>query len=142
MNVFGVPHAKAGSSQIDSVRPLFGIASYIDIKQIESNHCGFDETLIIRTNYEAKVRILFKDLKIRELIQSQKSLSVEISQYDKASTQFSQSVFELRLYVSNIVRDLRELETIYNIVVYILDTLCDMESADEGPPNDMACHPE
>jgi hypothetical protein len=135
MNFLGATHTKAGPPQIDSIEPLFGIPSYIDMKEIESNYCGFDEKVIMKANDEAKLRVLFKDLKIRELIQSQKSLSVEAREFNGVGTKFSQNVYELRVYVNDLVRDLGELETLYNIVLKILDALCDIESADQNPPN-------
>lgn len=133
MTLLGVSHTKAGPPQLESNKPLFGSA-YADIQQFESDF-GFDEKLIIETNDEAKLRALFKDLKIRELIQSQKSLSLEVGSFNQAGVPFAHNIYELRVYVNDIVRDVRTLETLYKTVICLLDTLCHIESADESPPS-------
>lgn len=135
MKFLGVSHPKAGSPQMDSIEPPSGTADKADINQIDSNDCTFDENLILKTNDEAKLRMLFDNSKIHDLIQSQKSLSMETSELHRSGAQFSQSVYELRIYVDNIVRDMRGLEDLYKTAVYILGALYDIESADEDPPN-------
>jgi hypothetical protein len=130
----GVSRQKVDPPAADDIDILSGVASNSDKQSDAHNYRAFDADFDIKANDEAKLRLLFKDLKLRELIQSHKSVSLEASKSNESRSQPPEKVFELRLYVDNLVRDPQELDSLYKIVTRLLDALRSIESANEEPP--------
>src|SRR5262245_44814235 len=68
--LFGTQDIQVGNPNLDELKPLFGVASYLSGKDIDLGYSDFDNQFIIKSNDEKKVKQLFENRKMRELILS------------------------------------------------------------------------
>ncbi|MDR3667763.1 MAG: hypothetical protein P4L35_13040 [Ignavibacteriaceae bacterium] len=109
---------------------LFGL------QDIEVGFSELDEEFIIKGNNTEKVTKLFSNSKIRELIQLQRDISLEVKDDEGwFGTEFPQGVDELYFQVYGIIKDVDRLKNLYYLFAEILNQLCVIDSAYENNPN-------
>jgi hypothetical protein len=92
-----------------------GIVAKLDkalgMKEIESGDAEFDHNYVIRGKDDPKVRVLFANQKIRELIQTQRSITLAINSE------------VLSFEASDIITDVTRLKTLFDLFKVMLDQL-------------------
>jgi hypothetical protein len=93
-----------------------GLISKIDkalgSQDIEIGDAEFDRQFTIQSNNEARVRALFANLRLRQLIQGQKSVRLGISKKN-----------ELRFEVQGVIKDVERLKSIFELFKETLQQL-------------------
>lgn len=113
-----------------------GIKKLFGMQDIEVGYPEFDEKFIIKGNNEDKVKSLFSNLRIRELIQAQPSIYFEVKDDEGwFSESFPDGVDELYFMVPEEIRDISRLESLYELFSETLNHLCHIGSAYENDPN-------
>jgi hypothetical protein len=122
--LFGMQDIEVGGPKFDSLEPLFGLPSYIDPQIIESGDPEFDSDFIIKSNDEAKARLLFKQLKIRELIRLQPAIELQIKAKSKSKRQVKKDeIDELYFCVTGVIKDLERLKQLFELFSELLKGL-------------------
>jgi hypothetical protein len=105
------------------------------MQDVEVGHAKFDDGFIIQGNDDKKLRALFGNARIRELIESQSTigLSVRGDQGWFART-FPEGVDELYFQVSCVIKDVDRLKALFDLFSVTLDHLCQIGSAYEKNP--------
>lgn len=90
-----------------------------EVVYMKVGHPEFEHNFIIKSNNEFKVRALFANSLIRQLIQSQSGIHLQLDKYEL-------------FFSSNIViNDVARLKSLYDLFKEILNNLSDMESTCE-----------
>ncbi|EGW36224.1 hypothetical protein [Desulfosporosinus sp. OT] len=109
---------------------LFGL------QDIKVGFLEFDEEFIIKGNDPDKLTKLFSNSKIRELIQLQRDISLEVKDDEGwFGTEFPQGVDELYFQAYGIIKDANRLKNLYYLFAELLNQLCLIDSAYEDNPN-------
>lgn len=108
----------------------------LGMQDIEVGCPEFDEAYVIKGENEEKVRELFSDEKIRELIQAQPNFYLEVKNDEGIfGPAFPEEVDELYFQVYGIVKDIEALKGLFEIFAEVLNQLCLMGSAYKDDPN-------
>jgi hypothetical protein len=132
--ILGMQDVEVGGPKFDSLEPLFGLPGYIDPQMIESGDPEFDRDFIIKSNNEQKVRGLFKQIKIRELLQSQPSIHLEVKGaggWPKGGK--NKGFDELYFQVTGVIKDLGRLKRLFELYEEVLSGLHSQGTASEEP---------
>jgi len=112
-----------------------GLAEMLGLQDINVGHPEFDEPFIIRGTHEGKLRRLFDNPRIRELIAAQPKISFQVSGGERLFwRRFPEGVDELQFMVSGVIKDIDRLKLLYDLFAETLHTLCEMGSAYERDP--------
>lgn len=112
------------------------IGKMLGMQDVEVGHPNFDEDFIIKGKDEQKLRELFANPKVRELIESQPSIYLTVRDDEGwFSTAFPDGVDELYFKVTGVIKDVERLKALYELFTEILDQLCQIGSAYEDDPN-------
>lgn len=95
----------------------------LGMQDIEIGHPMFDLSFIIKSNDKSKVRELFSDTKIRQLIQAQPSIVLGIK------TSSSKGMDELYFVENDIIVDVKRLKSLYELFAETLNKLHHIGSA-------------
>ena len=117
-------------------RHLFtGLAKWLGMQDLEVGHPDFDEAFVIQGNDQEKVRALFADESIRNLVAAQPDVSFQVrGDQGWFSRIHPEGVDELYFQASGIVKDLERLKGLFALFGLVLDRLCDLGSAYETLP--------
>lgn len=130
--LLGMQDVEVGGPKFESLEPLFGVPSYVDLHFIESSDPEFDREFIIKSNDEEKVSRLFKQSKIRELIRSQPAIELQVKSrggwLNRAKKKGSD---ELHFQVTGVIKDLQRLKSLFELYAEVLDGIHSPESASE-----------
>ena len=108
----------------------------LGMQDIEVGFPEFDDQFIIQGNDEPKLQLLFKNPKIRELIEAQPDISLEVKDDDGwLGTKFPKGVDQLVFHVVGIIKDVERLKLLYTLFAETLDQLCRIGSAYEDDPH-------
>lgn len=108
----------------------------IGMWDIKTGYPEFDRQFTIKGNDESKVRVLFADPRIRQLIQSQPSIYLEVRHdMDGLGSTFPAGVDQLYFHEGNVIKDVERLKSLYDLFAEMLNHLCCMGSASEDNPN-------
>ncbi len=133
--VFGVQDIEVGSPHLDDLKPMFGTQSYLSGKDIAIDP-EFDKNYIIQGNYEEKVKDLFRNLRIRQLIQENPNIHFEVVDDEGFfAKSFPEGVDQIKFQVLGEIKDLERLKSIYYLFAETLNHLCHIGSAYEDDPN-------
>ncbi len=129
--LLGMQDVEIGGPKFKSLEPLFGLRSYLDPQIIESGDPDFDRDFIIKSNDEEKVRLLFKQLKIRELIQAQPTIEFQIkgSKGGWLGRSKNKGVDELYFHVTGVIKDLERLKLLFELFAEVLNAMHSIGSA-------------
>jgi hypothetical protein len=100
------------------------------VQDIEVGHPAFDRDFVIQGNDPVKMRALFANDRIRELIQTQPSLYFHVTDDEGwFGAKFPQGVDELRFQVVGVIKDLQRLRNLFDLFTETLNQLYQMQSA-------------
>ena len=113
------------------------IGKWLGMQDVDIGDPQFDEDFIIKGNDEAKLRRLFADAKLRELISAQPDLHFCVKDDENrfwGGQNFPPDVDELYFQVTGIIKDVERLKLLFDLFAETLDELCRMGSAYEKNP--------
>ena len=114
---------------------LSELGKYLGMQDIEVGHPEFDRDFIIKGNDESKVRALFANTRIRQLIQAEPSIHLQVKDDDGwFGASFPEGVDELRLELPGMITDVAHLRRLYELFAETLNHLCHIGSAYEDDP--------
>jgi len=134
--MLGMQDVEVGGPKFERLEPLFGVPSYLDEQIIESGYPEFDRDFIVKSNEHSQVRLLFKNWKLRELIESQPDIFFQVKDDEGwFGKNFPEGVDELYFQVVGIIKDVERLKALYELFAETLNTLCHIGAAYEDDPN-------
>jgi hypothetical protein len=113
------------------------LGKWMGMQDISVGDPAFDEAFIIKGNDEAKIRRLFADVKLRELISAQPDIHFCVKDDENqfwGGRSFPANVDELYFQVIGVIKDVDRLKQLYNLFSETLDELCRMGSAYKESP--------
>ncbi len=112
-----------------------GLGKALGGQDVEVGFPEFDEDFIIKGNDEYKLRTLFANSKIRQLIELQPDICLEIKDDEGwFSKSFPEGVDELYFCVVGVIKDIDLLKALFDLYAEVLNQLCLMGSAYESNP--------
>jgi hypothetical protein len=114
------------------------LGKWLGMQDVTVGWPEFDEAFIIKGNSEEKLRKLFANQKIRDLISAQRNIRFSV-QDDDGKFWFTRGlpkdVDELYFEVVGVIKDVDRLKLLYDLFSETLDELCRMGSAYENAPD-------
>jgi hypothetical protein len=111
------------------------LGELIGMHHIEVGSPNFDGAFTIKGNDESKVRELFSDLKIRQMIQDQPTIRLEVKDSKGwFGSAIRDDVDELQFQVVGVVKDVERLKSMFDLFSAVLDQLCRIGSAYKQKP--------
>ncbi|MEM6347768.1 MAG: DUF3137 domain-containing protein [Bacteroidota bacterium] len=120
-------------------RQHFGhrIGKVFKMQDIEVGYPEFDKDFIIQGSDERKLKMMFANPRIRELISFQPKITLQLrreaSLFQKPK--FPDDVNELYYQVGGILKDIDQLHDLFDLFAFTLDHLCAIGTAYEDDPN-------
>jgi hypothetical protein len=112
-----------------------GLAELLGFQDVNVGHPQFDEQFIIRGNHETKLRRLFANPRVRELIEAQPHIRFEVRDDEGFFfKKYPDGVDQLRFFVPGVIKDIDRLKLLYDLFAETLQTLCEMGSAYQRDP--------
>ena len=131
----GMQDVVVGGPKFENLAPLCGVPSYVDPYDIEIGEPEFDNEFIIKGNNEEKIRQLFSNIKIRDLMQSQPSIFLQVKDDEGFfGDTFPAGVDELYFQTPGVIKDIERLKSLYYLIAEVLNMLCHIGSAYEDDP--------
>jgi len=118
-------------------RNLFAdIAKRFGMQDVQVGYKDFDEAFIIKGTHEAKLRRLFQNARIRELLSAQRDVhfSVRDDEGWLSKPKFPENTDQLYFTVHGVVKDMDRLKQVFDLFAETLDELCRIGSAYEKDP--------
>ena len=109
----------------------------LGMQDVDIGDPAFDDAFIIKGNDENKLRQLFADARLRELISAQPSIHFSVKDDETAfwnSRNFPADVDELYFEVTGVIKDTERLKFLFDLLAETLDQLCRMGEAYEKAP--------
>jgi hypothetical protein len=111
------------------------IAKKLGMQDVGVGHESFDRDFIIKGTDENKLRRLFANKRIRELIEAQPEIKLEVRDDEGwFGPKFPEGTDELVFLVTGVIKDVDRLKTLYELFAETLDELCRMRSAYKHAP--------
>ena len=111
------------------------LGKFLGMQDIEVGDPEFDEAFIIKGNDESKVRDLFSNSKIRQMIQAQPRIRLEVKDSEGwFGPKFPEDVDELHFQVVGVIKDVERLKALFDLFATVLDQLCRIGSAYKQEP--------
>jgi hypothetical protein len=105
------------------------------MQDIEIGDPEFDDAFIIKGNDEDRVRALFSDPKIRQMIHAQPDIRLEMKDSEGwFGPKFSENVDELHFQVFGVIKDVERLKGLFDLFAAVLNQLCRIGSAYKQEP--------
>lgn len=109
------------------------IGKLLGMQDISVGVPEFDENFIIKGNNENKVKALFSNPRIRELIELHPRFHLEVKDDEGwFGEYFPEGVDELYFRVPGIIKDIDLLKALFDLFAEVLDQLCMIDSAYTG----------
>jgi hypothetical protein len=106
------------------------LGKLLGMQDIEVGEPEFDEAFIIKGNDEERVRDLFANAQIRQMIQDQPEIRLEVKDSEGwFGPRFPEDVDELHFQVVGVIKDVERLKALFDLFAAVLDQLCRMGSA-------------
>ena len=117
-------------------RGLFsGIAKWLGMQDIAIGHPDFDRDFVIKGTDESKLRALFDNARLRELIAAQPKIHLTVKDDEGLfGADFPADTDELCFHVRGIIEDVERLKLLFELFAETLDQLCHIGSAYEEAP--------
>jgi hypothetical protein len=107
----------------------------LGMQDIEVGDFEFDEAFIIKGNDEDRVRALFSDPKVRQMVQDQPQIRLEVKDSEGwFGPGFPEDVDELHFQVVGVIKDVERLKSLFDLFAAVLDRLCRIGSASQQEP--------
>jgi hypothetical protein len=104
------------------------------MQDVEVGHADFDRDFIIKGTEEKKLRALFDNPRLRELIAAQPEIHLTVKDDEGWGTGFPADTDELCFHVHGIIKDVERLKLLFDLFAETLDELCRIGSAYEEAP--------
>ena len=106
------------------------LCKLLGMQNIEIGDPEFDEAFVIKGNDEERVRALFANSKIRQMIQDQPKIRLEVKDSEGwFGPKFPENVDELFFQVVRVIKDVERLKALFDLFASVLDQLCRIGSA-------------
>lgn len=113
-----------------------GLGKLFGMQDIEIGEPLFDDEFIVKGSDESRVRELFANARLRELIREQPNIHFEIKDDEGwFGASFPEGVDELYFRVVGVIREIDRLKQLYELFAVALHQLCHMGSAYEDDPD-------
>ncbi len=114
---------------------LSDLGKLLGMQDIEVGDPEFDEAFVIKGNDESKVVSLFSNSKIRQMIQAQPKIRLDVKDSEGwFGPKFPDNVDELHFQVMGVIKDIETLKSLFNLFAALLDQLCKIGSAYKQEP--------
>ena len=111
------------------------LGKVLGMEDINIGYEEFDKNFVIKSNSEEKVKRLFSNKSIRDLIEEQPDINLEIKDDEGFfSVHFPEGVDELYFQVTGVIKDIDRLKELYELFAEVLKELCSMGSASDEEP--------
>jgi hypothetical protein len=111
-----------------------GLGKLLGMQDVEVGYPEFDEAFIIQGNDETRLRAMFANPRIRQLIEMQPDIHLTVKDDEGwFGTQFPEGVDELS-FESGYINDVERLKSLYYLFAEVLNHLCHIGSAYEDDP--------
>jgi hypothetical protein len=111
------------------------LGKLLGMQDIEVGDPEFDEAFIVKGNNESKVRDLFANPKIRQMIQDQPKIRLDVKDSEGwFGPKFPEDVDELHFQVVGVINDVERLKALFDLFAAVLDQLCRIGSAYKQEP--------
>src|SRR5271166_943614 len=111
------------------------LGKFLGMQDIEVGDPEFDEAFIIKGNDESKVRDLFANSKIRQMIQAQPNIRLRVKDSEGwFGPKFPENVDELHFEVVGVIKNVKRLRALFDLFAAVLDQLCRIGSAYKQEP--------
>lgn len=112
------------------------IGKVLGLQDVEVGHPDFDRKFVIQGNDERKLKMMFANPQVRQLISYQPRILLELRPEAPLfqRPKFPEHVNELYYHSSGILRNLEQLEDLFLLFSYALDHLCAIGTAYEDDP--------
>jgi hypothetical protein len=111
------------------------LGKLLGMQDIEVGEPEFDEAFIIKGNDEDRVRVLFGNPKIRQMIQAQPKIRLDVKDSEGwFGPKFPENVDELHFQVVGVIKDVERLKALFDLFATVLDQLCRIGSAYKQEP--------
>ena len=112
-------------------RGLFSdIAKWLGMQDVVVGHEDFDRDFIIKGTEEKRLRALFDNPRLRELIAAQPKIHLTVKDDEGVfGPAFPDDTDELHFHVSEIIKDVERLKLLFELFAETLDQLCRIGSA-------------
>jgi hypothetical protein len=102
----------------------------LGMQDIDVGHFEFDEAFIIKGNDEERVRELFANPEVRQLIQAQPKIWLTVKDIKGwFGFRSADGVDELHFQVLGVIKDVERLKILFDLFAALLDQLCRIGSA-------------
>jgi hypothetical protein len=118
-------------------RGLFSdIGKWFGMQDVAVGHADFDRDFIIKGTHEGKLRALFDNPKLRELIAAQRQIHLTVKDHEGYfGPDFPANTDELWFAVAGVIMDVERLKELFELFAETLDQLCHIGSAYEQAPH-------
>ncbi len=114
---------------------LSDLGKLLGMQDIEVGDPDFDEAFIIKGTDEFKVRDLFANPQIRQMIQAQPAFRLDVKDSEGwFGPKFPEDVDELYFQDAGVIKDVERLKVLFNLFAAVLDELCRIGSAYKREP--------
>jgi hypothetical protein len=114
---------------------LSNLGKIFGMQDIEVGFSDFDDEFIIQGNNPDQIRRLLASPVIRQLIQAQPSITLEVKDDEGwFGESFPEGVDELHFQVVGIIKEIDRLKALYELFGVVLNDLCRIGSAYEDEP--------
>ncbi len=115
--------------------PFSGLGKLLGMQDIEVDEPEFDEAFIIKGNDEGTVRELLANPKVRQLIQAQPRIRLEIRDNEGwFGTKFPDDVDELHFLATGVIKDVALLKSLFALFTAVLEQLCHIRVSTKQHP--------
>lgn len=111
------------------------LAKRLGMQDVEIGHADFDRDFIIKGTSDSKLRALFADAKLRQLVAGQKDIHLTVKDDEGYfGPSFPEGTDELCFHVGGVIKDVERLKQLFELFAQTLDQLCRIGSAYERAP--------
>lgn len=111
------------------------LGKYLGMQDVDVGFPQFDENFVIKGNDEAKLRSLFANEHLRELLSVQPSAYLQVKDDEGYfGAEFPEGVDELHFQARGMIKDVERLKSLYKLFAVTLTQLCRIGSAYENDP--------
>jgi hypothetical protein len=112
------------------------IGKMFGMQDVEVGFEEFDKSFVIKGTDETRLRQLFANRGIRELIQQLKNFHLEVKDDEGYfGSDFPEGVDELWLQILGVIKDREQLRNMFDLFAAVLDHLCEIGSAYKRDPH-------
>lgn len=112
------------------------IGKWFGMQDIVIGHEPFDETFIVKSNNETKVRAFCRNDELRRLLAAQKAITLSVEDHEGwFGPTFPADTDELRVVVHGHLKDTERLRALFHLFGVALDQLCEIGAAYAKAPS-------